>query len=488
MTIRREMLDDVLWTVVGYANADGGTYDIGLRDLYDDPIPDDNAVLAEVRVFLNEGIRPCPPSVKLKIANDRIAIRIAPTAARPFWLASRGFAPWSVPVWRQGAILPAPPDVFEETLRSTGAGAFETERSSDQNLSYIDAQRAFSAAKLVLSESSFHDLGFIDAYGAHTNLGRLFSDQAPSLVKLAFYDGDREERLRDSLNLTGSILRQFQDAYEFLEKYRDGAPRGASELSGAPSEYPESALREALVNAFLHEDYRRRTPIVARKYQGRLEIVSPGGLPSSLTTADLALGVAAPRNPRVAHVFHLLDYAEGIGGGTRKIRQAYEGFEMQPRFESTANYTRVVLPATTAATAATAAAPPVRRPEPSPREKLFVPREPLEYAPSKPKPRPSRGSELRVARGFSTGSQALSVSAPVYAAPCASVDPYFAQERIVLELARRVPRLRGVDVVEALKESPSVVAALLKRMVAANKLVLCGAGDDYWYQLPKSRQ
>ncbi|MDO5748228.1 MAG: hypothetical protein Q4Q42_01120, partial [Planctomycetia bacterium] len=220
MTIRREMVDDVLWTVVGYANADGGTYDLPLRDLYDAPIPDDGAVLAEVRAFLNEGIRPCPPKIKLTIANARIALRIAPTAARPFWIASRGLAPWGVPVWRQGSILPAPPDVFEAMIRSTGTGSFESERSTEQNLSYIDAKRAFSAASLVLSESSFHDLGFIDAFGAHTNLGRLFSDQAPSLVKLAFYDGDREERLRDSLNLTGSILRQFQDAYEFLDKYR----------------------------------------------------------------------------------------------------------------------------------------------------------------------------------------------------------------------------------------------------------------------------
>ncbi|MGN0911430.1 MAG: ATP-binding protein [Thermoguttaceae bacterium] len=487
MTIRREMVDDVLWTVVGYANADGGTYELGLRDLYDEPIPDDDVVIAEVRAFLNEGIRPCPPKINLKIANERIAIRIAPTAARPFWIASRGLAPWGVPVWRQGAILPAPPDVFEATLRSTGTGSFETERSTDQNLSYIDAKRAFSAAKLVLSESSFHDLGFIDAFGAHTNLGLLFSDQAPSLVKLAFYDGDREERLRDSLNLTGSILRQFQDAYEFLDKYRDGAPRGELELSGTPREYPESALRETLVNAFLHQDYRRATPIVARKYQGRLEIVSPGGLPSSLTTADLELGVAAPRNPRVAHVFHLLDYAEGIGGGTRKIRQAYEGLEAQPRFESTANYTRVVLPVATVAPAASKALPP-RRPESSARERLHVPREPLEYAPPQPKRRPSRGSDLRVARGFSTGSHAVSVSAPLYVAPGASVDPYYAQERAVLELARRTPRLRGVDVVEALKESPSVVAALLRRMVAANKIVLCGAGDDYWYQLPSARR
>ena len=53
MTIRREMEDDVLWTVVGYANADGGTCELPLRDLYDEPIPDDDAVLTEVREFLN---------------------------------------------------------------------------------------------------------------------------------------------------------------------------------------------------------------------------------------------------------------------------------------------------------------------------------------------------------------------------------------------------------------------------------------------------
>ncbi len=484
MTIRREMIDDVLWTVVGYANADGGAYDLSLRNLYDDPIPGDDAILAEVRACLTEGIRPCPPKIKLNLKNERLSIEIAPTEARPFWIAARGLAPWGVPIWNKGRIFPAPTDVLERMIRSTGAGSFESERSYEQNLSYIDAKRAFSAAKLVLSESSFHDLGFIDAFGARTNLGRLFSDQAPSLVKLAFYDGDREERLRDSLKLTGSILRQYQDAYDFLDKYRDGAPRGASELAETPREYPETALREALVNAFLHQDYRRETTIVARKYPGRIEIVSPGGLPSPLTSADLALGIAAPRNPRLAHVFHLLDFAEGIGGGTRRIRQAYEGFDEQPRFETTPNYTRVVLPVMTRGVAR---AP--RRAEPAPvaRETLRVQRAPLEYAPTKRKPRPSRGADLRVARGYDASAQALSVSTPLYVAPGASVDPYFAQERVVIELARRAARLRVVDVVEALNESPSVVAALLRRMVATNKIVLCGAGDDYWYQLPTSR-
>ena len=71
MTIRREMEDDVLWTVVGYANADGGTCELPLRDLYDEPIPDDDAVLTEVRAFLNEGICPSPPKIRLKIANAR---------------------------------------------------------------------------------------------------------------------------------------------------------------------------------------------------------------------------------------------------------------------------------------------------------------------------------------------------------------------------------------------------------------------------------
>jgi hypothetical protein len=66
-------------------------------------------------------------------------------------------------------------------------------------------------------------------------------------------------------------------------------------------EYPRFAVREALVNAVAHRDYRisgRRIEI--RMYADRLEIISPGGLPGYMTLDNL-VEEHFSRNPRLVN-------------------------------------------------------------------------------------------------------------------------------------------------------------------------------------------
>ncbi len=84
-------------------------------------------------------------------------------------------------------------------------------------------------------------------------------------------------------------------------------------------ELPEEAIREAVVNALAHRDYRSTANVQVYIFKDRLEIVSPGGLPAGMTEADLGIK-SVPRNPLLFGILHRMEAVEKIGSGIRRIR------------------------------------------------------------------------------------------------------------------------------------------------------------------------
>ena len=84
-------------------------------------------------------------------------------------------------------------------------------------------------------------------------------------------------------------------------------------------ELPEVAIREAVVNALAHRDYRYTENVRIYLFTDRLEIISPGGLPAGMTEADLGIK-SIPRNPLLFGILHRMDAVERIGSGIRRIR------------------------------------------------------------------------------------------------------------------------------------------------------------------------
>ncbi len=86
-------------------------------------------------------------------------------------------------------------------------------------------------------------------------------------------------------------------------------------LRKEPLEYPEKALREAILNAIIHKDYYGTT-IFLSIYDDRLNIWNPGKLPDTLTVEQLRLQhCSVPRNRLIADVFFKAGYIEAWGRG-----------------------------------------------------------------------------------------------------------------------------------------------------------------------------
>jgi predicted HTH transcriptional regulator len=102
------------------------------------------------------------------------------------------------------------------------------------------------------------------------------------------------------------------------------------------TEYDLAAVREAVANAVAHRDYSANEPIQIRLFDDRLEIQSPGPLPSELTIERiLAGGLTRARNPILAQILLATGYMERAGFGIVFIHQQMEKLGApKPDFES----------------------------------------------------------------------------------------------------------------------------------------------------------
>lgn len=85
--------------------------------------------------------------------------------------------------------------------------------------------------------------------------------------------------------------------------------------------FNEGAVREAILNAVSHRDYRMAGSVFIRQYPRRLEIVSPGGFPPGITPENI-LWEQAPRNRRIAEIFGRCGLVERSGQGMNRIYEA----------------------------------------------------------------------------------------------------------------------------------------------------------------------
>ncbi len=144
-------------------------------------------------------------------------------------------------------------------------------------------------------------------------------------VTCVLFRGVTNVYIIDRKDFTGDLYSIFEDCVAYLQAKLNTAliphARGRDERL----ELPEDALREALVNAIAHRDYRSTANVQVHIFYDRVEIVTPGGLPAGMR--EEFLGVKSiPRNPLLFGMFYRMGLVEQIGTGIRRIRQLCEDY------------------------------------------------------------------------------------------------------------------------------------------------------------------
>jgi ATP-dependent DNA helicase RecG len=104
-------------------------------------------------------------------------------------------------------------------------------------------------------------------------------------------------------------------------------PEGTLERKEIP-QLPAMVIREAVVNAVMHRNYRTHSPIQIIRYSNRLEIRNPG---HSLKPEErLGEPGSKPRNPAIAAVLHETHLAETKGSGIKVMRDLMDRANLEP--------------------------------------------------------------------------------------------------------------------------------------------------------------
>lgn len=132
---------------------------------------------------------------------------------------------------------------------------------------------------------------------------------------------------RDSRDIMGTIPEMFSERMRFFTGNLRHIQAGQNFNSTGVLEISRIALEELLQNALIHRDYMKNAPVRLMIFDNRIEIVSPGRLPNSLTIERIKLGNAVVRNNLIISYCSKLMSYRGFGSGIVRA------IENQPNIE-----------------------------------------------------------------------------------------------------------------------------------------------------------
>lgn len=358
----------VLKSIVAFANTSGGVILIGVEDETRNVrgITDPLDLEERLANLISDQIAPRLVP-ELEIAPWRgthvVAIQIFPSPTRPHYLEREG--PTDGVYVRVGSTnRRADAELIEELRRYAHGEAYDEQPMPDLDSEAVDfrvASESFAPVR-TLRRADLETLRLVTAHQGRTvptvggillfghDRERHFPD---AWIQVGRFHGTDKSRIIDHAEIRTPLVRAAEDAIAFVHKHSlHGAEIGPVRRTDLWS-LPPVAVREAVINAVAHADYRQRgAPIRVAIFDDRLEVENPGLLPFGLTVEDLHRGVSKLRNRVIGRVFHTLGLIEQWGSGIQRMTTACRDAglatplleEIGTRFRVTLSTTRITAP------------------------------------------------------------------------------------------------------------------------------------------------
>lgn len=344
------VVEDIKKEIIAFANCKGGKLYIGVQD--DGTVsgldnPDE--VSLQISNMVRDAIKPDLTMFlhyeTLTIDGKKIvAVDIQQGTERPYYIAKKGLRPEGVYVRQGYSAVPATNTVIRRMIKETDGDRFEEMRSLEQSLTFESAKKIFVKRHVTFGPAQMKTLGLVTQDGVYTNLGLLLSDQCVHTIKAAVFQGTNQNEFKDRKEFAGSLFQQMEEVYDFID-FRNQTHSTFDKLYRIDRrDYPETAVREALLNLLIHREYSFRASSFISLYTDRLEFTSIGGLVNGVTLKDVTMGISVCRNVKLANIFYRLELIEAYGTGLIKIMDAYEGTGMTPQIETSDNAFKIILP------------------------------------------------------------------------------------------------------------------------------------------------
>lgn len=214
-----------------------------------------------------------------------------------------------------------------------------TRQSGNQNLGGLSPEQLLADAELLVEGKLTY--AALILLGTHQALGR---NLAQAEVIFEYRSNEAALPAQQRVEFRKGFFAYYDELWRIinsrndLQSYQDGLFRWE-----IPT-FDEQVVREAILNAVGHRDYRLGGSVFIRQFPRHMEVVSPGGLPSGITTENI-LDRQNPRNRRIAEAFSRCGLIERSGQGiNRMFEQSVKQSKPLPEFSGSDDYqVRLVL-------------------------------------------------------------------------------------------------------------------------------------------------
>ncbi|MBS6734386.1 MAG: putative DNA binding domain-containing protein [Clostridiales bacterium] len=332
-----------LKTVSAFSNYDGGEIFFGIDDNGNiKGLPDVKQACLDIENKINDSITPQPDYTLELQNNDRtIKLTVKSGLQKPYLYKSKAY--------KRNDTATIEVDTLElSRLILEGKNIrFEELPCEDQELTFDILQQKLKEHIQIetFNQDTLKTLNLYNNTIGYNNAAGILADKNhfPGIDMIKFGENISVIHKRATFDHI-SILAAYEKALEVFKDYYQ-----YEEIQGADrkkvEKIPEAAFREAIANALIHRVWDVEAQIKVSMFDDRIEIISPGGLPSGITEDEYLSGkLSVLRNRNLANVFYRLGFVEIFGTGITRIKQLYEEGLKQPDFEVSENAIKIVLP------------------------------------------------------------------------------------------------------------------------------------------------
>jgi len=340
---KENITNSFLKTVSAYSNYDGGVIYFGIDDNGNvKKLQNIKQVCLDIENKINDNISP-QPNYTLEIQNNDQIIKLTVRSGiqKPYLYKSKAY--------KRNDTATIEVDTLElSRLILEGKNIrFEELPCEDQKLSFEVLQHKLKENIQIedFNQDTLKTLNLYDNVNGYNNAAGLLADKNhfPGIDIVKFGENISIIQKRSTFENI-SVLDAYEKSIDIFRDYYqyeviEGADRKKIE------KIPEAAFREAIANALIHRVWDVESQIRVLMFDDRIEVVSPGGLPSGITEREYLDGkISVLRNRNLANVFYRLGFVEIFGTGVTRIKQLYEAGLKKPDFDVSENTIKIVLP------------------------------------------------------------------------------------------------------------------------------------------------
>ena len=340
---KSEVTNSFLKTVSAFSNFGTGKIMFGVADDgvvigIDDP----DQICLDIENKINDSISPKPDySLSINRLNNVITLDVKEGRYKPYLYKGKAY--------RRSDTASVEVDQIElKRLTLEGNNLyFESLVNEDKDMTFEELEKSLIEKLGItkVNDDTLRTLGLYTKEGQLNNAASLLSDKNNfSGIDVARFGNSIDEILDRESFTHMSIITQYDKALNMYRRYYQ-----YEQIKGFDrvlvEKVPEKAFREAVANALVHRTWDINANIRISMFEDKIEISSPGGLPSGISEDEYLHGnISTLRNPVLGNIFFRLHYIEMFGTGIKRILDAYKDCPIKPQSEIKDNSITVTLP------------------------------------------------------------------------------------------------------------------------------------------------